>query len=189
MSLREKRYNCEGISIIWRSQKHVYNSKISSQNLKNNSKKFQWPVYTSDFRPICRPTPWLATTADSNPTPETTSRRLSAEVQHVPMFAKKWHRYLRGSHSVPSRWTCSDLSSCLSPQQRLSVPRQPISRSLEDAPSLSQPSLTERRSSKHIVNLSGVDGSQVDGRHMGPTNRSCKHGLRAINLEHFPKKF
>ena len=41
----------------------------------------------------------------------------------------------------------------------------------------SQRSLTERRSCKHIVNLSGVDGTQVDGRHMGPTIRSCKHGL------------
>ena len=41
----------------------------------------------------------------------------------------------------------------------------------------SQRSLTERRSCKHIVNLSGVNSSQVDGRHMGPTNRSCKHSL------------
>ena len=39
----------------------------------------------------------------------------------------------------------------------------------------SQRSLTERRSCKHIVNLSGVKGSQTDGRHLGPTNRSCKH--------------
>ena len=38
----------------------------------------------------------------------------------------------------------------------------------------SQWSLTERRSCKHIVNLSGVNGSQADGQHMGPTNRSCK---------------
>ena len=30
------------------------------------------------------------------------------------------------------------------------------------------------RSCKHIVNLSGVNGSQADGQHMGPTNRSCK---------------
>ena len=37
----------------------------------------------------------------------------------------------------------------------------------------SQRSLTERRSCKHIVNLSGVKGSQADGRHMAPTNRSC----------------
>ena len=42
----------------------------------------------------------------------------------------------------------------------------------------SQRSLTERRSCKHIVNLSGVNGSQTDGRHMGPTNRSCKHSFR-----------
>ena len=33
--------------------------------------------------------PDTVTTADSNPTPETTSRRLSAEVEHVPMFANK----------------------------------------------------------------------------------------------------
>ena len=41
----------------------------------------------------------------------------------------------------------------------------------------SQRSLTERRSCKHIVNSSGVNGSQVDGRRMGPTNRSCKHSF------------
>ena len=38
----------------------------------------------------------------------------------------------------------------------------------------SQRSLTERRSCKHIVNLSGVNGSRADGQHMGPTNRLCK---------------
>ena len=32
----------------------------------------------------------------------------------------------------------------------------------------SQRSLIERRSCKHIVNLSGVNGSQADGRHLGP---------------------
>ena len=46
----------------------------------------------------------------------------------------------------------------------------------------SQRSLTERRSCKHIVNLSGVNGSQVDGWHMGPTNRSCKHSFIAVKL-------
>ena len=44
----------------------------------------------------------------------------------------------------------------------------------------SQRSLTERRSYKHIVNLSGVNGSQADGRHMDPTNRSCKHSLSNV---------
>ena len=34
--------------------------------------------------------------------------------------SKKWHRYLRCSHSAPSRWTPCDLSSGLSSQQRLS---------------------------------------------------------------------
>ena len=42
----------------------------------------------------------------------------------------------------------------------------------------SQRSLTERRSCKHIVNLSGVNGSQADGQHMAPTNRSCKPASR-----------
>ena len=44
--------------------------------------------------------------------------------------------YDAATQSVLSRWTCSDLSSCLSPMQCLSVPSLPISRSLEDAPSL-----------------------------------------------------
>ncbi len=46
----------------------------------------------------------------------------------------------------------------------------------------SQRSLTERRSCKHIVNLSGVNGSQADGQHMGPTNRSCKPAFRRTSL-------
>ena len=44
--------------------------------------------------------------------------------------------YDAATQSVLCRWTCSDLSSCLSPKQCLSVPSPPISRSLEDAPSL-----------------------------------------------------
>ena len=44
----------------------------------------------------------------------------------------------------------------------------------------SQRSLTEQWSCKHIVNLSGVNGSQADGRHMAPTNRSCKHSLKML---------
>ena len=44
----------------------------------------------------------------------------------------------------------------------------------------SKRSLTERRSCKHIVNLSGVNGSQADGRHICPTNRSCKHSFRQL---------
>ena len=56
-------------------------------------------------------------------------------------------------------------------------PDSPYLHHLRTSRHWSQRSLTERRSCKHIVNLSGVDGSQVDGRHMGPTNRSCKHGF------------
>ena len=43
------------------------------------------------------------------PTHKPLSRRLSAEVEHVPILGKKWHRYLRGSQSAPSRWTPPDL--------------------------------------------------------------------------------
>ena len=46
----------------------------------------------------------------------------------------------------------------------------------------SQRSLTERRSCKHIGNLSGVNGSQADGRHMAPTNRSCKHSITHLSV-------
>ena len=60
-------------------------------------------VYTSDF--------WHRDWR-RRPTPKPLSRRLSAEVEHVPMIAKKWHRYLRGSHSAPSRWSPPDLLSC-----------------------------------------------------------------------------
>ena len=47
------------------------------------------------------------------PTPKPLSRRLSAEVEHVPTLGKKWHRYLRGSQSAPSRWTPPDLFAAI----------------------------------------------------------------------------
>ena len=47
--------------------------------------------------------------------------------------------------------------------------------------------MTERRSCKHIVNLSGVNGSQADGQHMGPTNCSCKPAFRPVYAEDFPE--
>ena len=91
------------------------------------------------------------------PTPKPLSRRLSAEVEHVPMLGKKWHRYLRGSQSAPSRWTPPDLfvsepfltlsDTLCQFNGRHANGNDLLSRSIEDTcPCL-------RRSCKHLVNL------------------------------------
>ena len=91
---------------VWERLRTSYkNSHQSAPTAGKGYKNYLWPVYTADFWSICRPTLWLTDDARQQPDASNDVAEAVGWSRTGSKFSKKWHRYLRGSHSAPSRWT------------------------------------------------------------------------------------